>query len=133
MSKKTGGFLRTLAVLCSAILLFEAGAITPFAEETPGLSFAEEAETGSTSKIQEEEEVIAYLLGEDTGRRDESVKQFRRSDGSMVAALYDEPVHYEVDGEWKEIDNTLVPSENRGGIAYMKNRSNDFTVWLPEI
>lgn len=132
MSKKTGGFLRTLAVLCSAILLFEAGAITPFAEETPGLSFAEEAETGSTSKIQEEEEVIAYLLGEDTGRRDESVKQFRRSDGSMVAALYDEPVHYEVDGEWKEIDNTLVPSENRGGIAYMKNRSNDFTVWLPE-
>ncbi len=40
--------------------------------------------------------------------REETVKQFRMSDGSYVAVQYDTPVHYQDgDGQWQDIDNTL--------------------------
>ena len=49
----------------------------------------------------------AHIVSEDTTLRDEYTKHFVLSDGSMLAASYNMPVHY-YDDEWKEIDNTLV-------------------------
>ena len=74
---------------------------------------------------------ISYLVGEAAGEREETVKHFRRSDGATVAAVYNEPVHYEENGEWQDIDNTLVPAEPRNGVDYVENRANDFRVALP--
>lgn len=59
------------------------------------------------------EEIISYYdgnvvpLGEIVSLREENVKHFRMSDGSVVAATYDVPVHTLEDGEWVDIDNTL--------------------------
>ena len=45
--------------------------------------------------------------------RESNVKHFRLEDGSYVAAQYDVPVHYlDENGEWQDIDNTLVSSGN---------------------
>ena len=42
-------------------------------------------------------------------RREETVKHFRTTDGSYVAAQYVYPVHeMDANGEWKDIDNTLA-------------------------
>ncbi len=41
-------------------------------------------------------------------RREENVKHFKLSDGTVTAVMYDYPVHYvDSDGEWQDIDNTL--------------------------
>lgn len=49
-------------------------------------------------------------MNEETSQREENIKHFRLSDGSYSAVVYDEPVHYRQEGEWIEIDNTLVPA-----------------------
>jgi len=41
--------------------------------------------------------------------RDEYTKHFRNEDGSITAASYPQPIHYlDEDGNWKDIDNTLI-------------------------
>jgi len=42
-------------------------------------------------------------------RREENVKHFKLSDGTVTAVMYETPVHYlDSDGEWQDIDNTLA-------------------------
>ena len=40
--------------------------------------------------------------------RDEYEKHYRLTDGSFLAAQFQVPVHYEADGVWEDIDNTLT-------------------------
>ena len=48
------------------------------------------------------------LAFEVTGRREETVKHFRLSDGTYAAVQYSTPVHnLDADGMWQDIDNTL--------------------------
>ena len=53
------------------------------------------------------EETTAKIVREVTELREESVKHFLCEDGSYIAATYLSPVHYQENGEWKEIDNSL--------------------------
>lgn len=63
-------------------------------------------------KIKElEEEALSPILFEDESLREENVKHFRLENGSYIAATYSSPIHYEEDGMWKEIDNTLSLKE----------------------
>ena len=47
-----------------------------------------------------EEEVISL--------REESVKHFRKADGSFLAVTYPEPVHYRENGLWKNVDTSYL-------------------------
>ena len=49
-------------------------------------------------------------MGEITDKRDANVKQFMLSDGTFEAVEYQYPVHYQKDGKWVDIDNTLIDS-----------------------
>ena len=49
----------------------------------------------------------AYIVEEVIDGRTEYSKEYRLSNGLHMAAMYVEPVHYEADGKWEEIDNTL--------------------------
>lgn len=53
------------------------------------------------------------ILGELDDQRDEYEKHFRLSDGSNMAVSYPIPVHYEENGEWEDIDNTLQLSSEK--------------------
>ena len=44
------------------------------------------------------EELAPYIVAEDTSLREETVKHFKKSDGTMVAVDYGMPVHYQEDG-----------------------------------
>lgn len=89
--------LLTLVSICSA-------AMPVFAQEI-ALS-----DDNYINEIVETEE--AYILSEDLTKREENVKHFRMSDGSLVAAQYDSPVHYvNNEGEWVEYDNSLSEIE----------------------
>ena len=88
------------------------------------------AETGSetTEATSMVEADVPYVIGEDINLREQSVKYFRMSDGSFSAVSYASPVHYlDSDGEYKDIDNTLVPSQS----GYV-NTDNPFRVTLPK-
>lgn len=54
-----------------------------------------------------------YIVAEIEELRDEAVKHYRMSDGSFSLVEYDAPMHYKDDGQWKEIDNTLISSASK--------------------
>ena len=76
-----------IAFVLSAILLIQSTLI---------LTFHVSAENAST----EEPTIVA----EDVTKRTANEKHFICSVGSMMAVSYARPVHYELDGVWKEID-----------------------------
>lgn len=68
----------------------------------------------------------AEILEEVVSKREECVKHFRKSDLSMVAVLYSEPVHYkDENGNFQEIDNTLAEENGE-----FKNTENQLKVKL---
>ena len=64
------------------------------------------------------------IVEEDISLRGTYEKHFIMSDGSSMAVAYNEPVHYEEDGQWFEIDNTLVETKGGGRIANVKGLEN---------
>ena len=59
---------------------------------------------------EEPAETLPYspLLYEDVSGREENIKRFVREDRAVEAVVYPYPVHYQENGEWKDIDNRLV-------------------------
>ncbi len=73
------------------------------------------------------------ILDEITELRKKDVKYFRQSDGSILAAQYGYPVHYEKNGEWLEIDNSLAATtEKETGASKFKTKNTDKPVELPQ-
>ena len=57
----------------------------------------------------------SYIEKEIVEKRTENSKQFLMSDGMVMVQTYGMPIHYEENGAFKEIDNTLKLSEKRNG------------------
>ena len=94
------------------------------------------AEVGSQSAVQaeidtetaaEENPEIVTELAEGRGRFQ---KEYLLSNGQRMLAVYPTAVHYEEDGEWKEIDNTLR-REQRGSEDVYRNTAGAWDVTLP--
>lgn len=60
-------------------------------------------------------------------KRGAKEKHFLREDGTFVARVYNDDIHYKKDGKYEEIDNSLV---KRNG--YYKNKKNDYQVSYKE-
>lgn len=77
-------------------------------------------------------------MEEEIEKREENTKYFKMSDGTIQAAQYSVPVHFEQDGKWVDYDNTLEEvdadeSEMNHKIAKNKdlmNRTADYKVRL---
>jgi hypothetical protein len=81
-------------------------AVLFFVTQSPDLVHGlTETLTTDTEKIVS---TVPGILEEVKEKREECVKHFRMSDGSMLAIVYSEPVHYKEENEFKEIDNTLI-------------------------
>jgi hypothetical protein len=66
------------------------------------------------------------IINEVIDKWETNVRQFKNEDGSYTAVAYAEPVNYLKDGQWTEIDNTLVSiTDMKLGDVY-QNRSNSF-------
>ena len=68
------------------------------------------------------------ILTEEMSLREENVKHFRNRDGSYIAVMYEEPVHYKSGDIWREIDNSLILSGD-----HYANNDNPFKVRFPNI
>lgn len=103
---------RKLIVLFACLL-----SVTFVFQALPEISLKAVAE--ETIEIPQEEKE-AEIVNEIEERREENVKHFRMSDGSVMAAVYPEAVHKEENGKFVDIDNTLVEDgdsyQNANGI-----------------
>lgn len=63
-----------------------------------------------------------YIVGEIIEKRTEDTKHFLMSDRSVMAAMYDEPVHYYDDSSWVDIDNSFSTNDENE----FENKSNSF-------
>ena len=87
------------------------------------------------SEEQKSEEIVseersseeAEIIEECTELREESLKQFRMSDGTIQAAYYPEPVHFEQNGEWIDYDNTLTETDADDDVSQKKTNDKDLT------
>ena len=115
----------TVIPLIIAMLVVGLPAQALAAEPVTTENISSGVDTPETAEISEDMEVI----GEDASRRDAYTKHYVLSDGSRRAVMYSEPVHYEEDGQWKDIDNTL---EYEARTGTYKNKDNEFTARFDE-
>ena len=113
--KKSKIFLKVISIILSILLIIEILPMSVLAQELNDIE--------STNIDTEVEE--ATIIGEIESERTENTKHFRLSDGSFIAATYPEPVHYMADGEWEEIDNTLVEKTINGTDYYVNEKASN--------
>lgn len=78
-----------------------------------------------------DQEVSVEVIGEDISKRNEFYKEFILSNGLRLATIYPDAIHYEEDGQWKEIDNTLTAKAVNGQAVYA-NTAGIWDVHFPQ-
>ena len=66
----------------------------------------------------------AAIVAEDISKRDQYQKEFKLEDNARLLVVYPEAVHYEKNGEWEDIDNTLIASQSMNGKSVLTNQVN---------
>ncbi len=109
MKKKISLLCKVLSVFLAIILVFQmvpaqiiAEAYEDVVSETADNS--SDVPSGETSATEQEPEVVA----EEISKREQNVKHFRMDDGTYKAVQYDGSVHFMLNDEWTDYDNTLT-------------------------
>ena len=85
----------------------------------------ERAEAASAEPAQD-----AEIVSEIPSGRDAYQKEFLLSNGQRLLAVYPTAVHYQENGQWEEIDNTLRAERQNGSTVY-RNTAGAWDVALP--
>lgn len=78
-------------------------------------------------KNQEIDPSLVPVDSEDVSMRTETEKYFRKIDGTYEVAMYADAVHYQKDGKWENIDNSLNDLGDE-----LENKANKFSVKFPK-
>ncbi len=134
--KKMKSIVRIISILLTALFIIQLLPLQSMAAETQ--EWREELESKKansvlTSDVADETSIDkeSPIIGEDESLRSADTKHFRKADGSYVAAVYGSPVHYEKNGKWEEVDNTLVPIVENGKTVGYEAKSRDNKITLP--
>ena len=71
------------------------------------------------------------VIGEVLERREENQKEFLLANGVRQVVIYPAAVHYQKDGQWKDIDNRLLPATTRDGETVYQNVAGMWDVSVP--
>ena len=96
--KKYKPFQSLIAIVLVVITVFSTVSIS-----AEPLSEAVKAEQATSDNI-DEGNAPAEFLEEEIEKREEKTKYFKMSDGTIQAAQYSVPVHFEQDGKWVDYD-----------------------------
>ena len=104
-------FLRIIAFVLAFVMVLELGATQVYATDMEYTGETEDTAIIPMPEITAPEPAVeipeVYIEGEVSELRNEYEKHYRLTDGSFMAVQYQVPVHYEDDGQWVDIDNTL--------------------------
>ena len=73
-----------------------------------------------------EDQAPATVVGEVIEKRERFTKHFRMSDGTQVAAVYPEAVHYKAGGQWLDVNNRLEETVDSKGSAILQTADNNY-------
>ena len=136
MKKKQ--FYRTTRKLISLILTVILVCLTPLSDLQMDVAFAaspsDEEIAAENAAWEPDSGEIPYspLVGELNEERQQNSKTFLREDGAREMVVYSYAVHYDDDGEWKDIDNSLYAVTMEDGSTAWTNVANDYQVWFSE-
>lgn len=69
------------------------------------------------------------IVGEILEKRGKFEKHFLKEDGTIEAYVYPKAVHFKNnEGQWKDIDDTLMLKRDEKGNEVFKNKSNEYTI-----
>lgn len=122
--------IRLLSIVCALSILIVTIPVTAYARTVDATTDTDT--TVSAVLPEEEEQVPVTILDEEVEMREQNVKYFRCDDGTILAAVYSDPVHYKNGERWENIDNSLTSTNAKNGITYYTNRANDLKVRIPE-
>ena len=122
---------KLLAILLTALTIMSAfSAATPVVAAEVQNAIADEIVFAGEDSVNEEEIAqteaesnAPVVIGEDESRRTADTKHFIMSNGTRKAVIYGNAVHYEENGKWQEIDNTLSYDSKK---EEYKNSKNGF-------
>ena len=125
---KTQKLLKVISIILAMIMLVQIIPTSVVALAADELTEAETIAPDISDEVEETPEAV--ILGEDESRREESVKHYIMSDHTYKAVRYSSPVHYEQDGEWVDINNTLAGEEAQDSddVNGFVNKSNGFKI-----
>ena len=89
-----------LVLVMTLTLVFKDIDMNVLAEEENSSTKTEEVEE---IEVVEEPKIVEELIE----KRTENTKYFLKEDGSTEVAIYKDQIHYEEDGQWKEIGKTI--------------------------
>ena len=99
-------FIKTCSILLVIVLLANMLPMSIFAEKfQESITNTETATEDSVAEEVVPEDV--HVVTEITENRTEYSKEFLLSNGLYMATVYADPVHYETEAGWEEINNTL--------------------------
>ena len=113
MSSRQKLITKTVSMILSFLIVFFCVPTILYVEAAEALLSDESEKSVSTDGIHSDDSASAFeYVGEAyevTEMREENIKHFRLEDGSYVAVMYDQPVHYyDEDSSWVDIDNSLT-------------------------
>ncbi|MCL2859832.1 MAG: hypothetical protein FWF46_04605 [Oscillospiraceae bacterium] len=125
--------LKVIAIIVFIVMTFNLFAPTAFAiaenfSNTEAIT--DETTNDNTENSTSDETKIPTIIGEDISQREENVKRFWLDNGTEIAAIYLEPVHYMQDGKLVDIDNSLTEAVDDTSDQILKNKANNFNVEL---
>ncbi len=114
-----------LSILLVAVIVFNMLPLSVFAgsSDASGLEVIPLTQEESLPVDDTQEELAlqtenVQVVSEDVTRRSEFYKEFVLSNGLRLATVYPDAIHFEENGEWKEIDNTLKTDVVNGQTVY---------------
>ncbi|MCM3598096.1 DNRLRE domain-containing protein [Metabacillus idriensis] len=129
--KKTKRASKIIIQLMVFVLLFTSVDVTIFSKtNVQAVENTEKIEKSKVSQEDKEREKITKerneeLRNEIPSLRTETAKVYENPDGTLTSEIMLEPIHYKEGKEWKEIDNTVVPSSSG---TEVENKQNNFKV-----
>ncbi|QVK19273.1 hypothetical protein KHQ81_06130 [Mycoplasmatota bacterium] len=115
---------KILCVLLVLAIVFSTIDIGVFARATSSTGFL-----NHFNKEKERNPRSGKILYEVNSERKKNGKVFRKDDGTYEFVAYKDAVHYQENGVWKEIDNSLQDDETGN---YKKNKKNSFNIKFPK-
>lgn len=105
--------MKLLSIFLVLVLLVNMLPMGVFAQEVREDILASEAQPEQVEDTAEVSEASdPQIVAELADQRTEFSKTFRMDNGLTMAVIYPDPIHYEKEGEWADIDNTLVAADN---------------------
>ena len=113
---------KIISIILTITLILSSVPLAAFAVED---SFYESAQISNEGV---EKDSVAEILYEVENLRTQDKKVFRMSDGTFLAAIYNQPVHFLREGQWVDIDNTVTQGVDENGEAVLENAENSFKI-----